>query len=61
MLRYTIVMVSHRLEMVMDYFDRVVVLDRGSVVEDGGPRELVEMEGSRFGELWAVEHDGKSE
>ncbi|RBR23238.1 uncharacterized protein FIESC28_03980 [Fusarium coffeatum] len=59
--RYTIVMVSHRLEMVMEYFDRVVVLDRGSVVEDGGPRELVEMEGSRFGELWAVEHDGKSE
>lgn len=59
--RYTIVMVSHRLEMVMDYFERVVVLDRGSVVEDGGPRELVEMEGSRFGELWAVEHDGKSE
>jgi ABC-type multidrug transport system fused ATPase/permease subunit len=58
---YTIVMVSHRLEMVMKYFDRVVVLDKGSVVEDGGPRELVDMEGSRFGELWAVENDGKSE
>jgi ATP-binding cassette subfamily C (CFTR/MRP) protein 1 len=58
---YTIVMVSHRLEMVMKYFDRVVVLDKGSVVEDGEPRELVEMEGSRFGELWAVENDGKSE
>ncbi|RGP60633.1 hypothetical protein FLONG3_10802 [Fusarium longipes] len=52
---YTIVMVSHRLEMVMKYFDRVVVLDKGSVVEDGDPRELVEKE-SRFGELW-----GKSE
>lgn len=58
---YTIVMVSHRLEMVMDFFDRVVVLDRGSVVETGGPRELVDREGSRFGELWAIEHDGKSE
>ncbi|CAG1968219.1 unnamed protein product [Fusarium graminearum] len=58
---YTIVMVSHRLEMVMKYFDRVVVLDKGSVVEDGGPRELVEREGSRFGELWGIENDGKSE
>ncbi|KAF5000296.1 hypothetical protein FDECE_11257 [Fusarium decemcellulare] len=53
---YTIVMVSHRLEMVMDFFDRVVVLDRGTVVESGGPRELVEEPGSRFGELWAIEH-----
>ncbi|KAM0351957.1 hypothetical protein ACHAPU_002473 [Fusarium lateritium] len=58
---YTIVMVSHRLEMVMDFFDTVVVLDRGTVVESGGPRELVEMAGSRFGELWAVEHDGEAE
>ncbi|KAM0556988.1 hypothetical protein ACHAPJ_005667 [Fusarium lateritium] len=58
---YTIVMVSHRLEMVMDFFDRVVVLDRGTVVESGGPRELAETPGSRFGELWAVEHDEKSE
>ncbi|KAJ9420973.1 hypothetical protein FOXG_02981 [Fusarium oxysporum f. sp. lycopersici 4287] len=58
---YTIVMVSHRLEMVMDFFDRVIVLDRGTVVESGGPRELVETQGSRFGDLWAVEHDGRSE
>ena len=52
--RYTIVMVSHRLEMVMDFFDRVVVLDKGLIVEEGSPRELVETEGSRFGELWAI-------
>jgi ABC-type multidrug transport system fused ATPase/permease subunit len=54
---YTIVMVSHRLEMVMDFFDRVVVLDKGAVVESGGPRELVDTPGSRFGELWGIEHD----
>lgn len=53
---YTIVMVSHRLDMVMDFFDRVVVLDRGAVVESGAPRELVETPGSRFGELWGIEH-----
>jgi ABC-type multidrug transport system fused ATPase/permease subunit len=48
---YTILMVSHRLEMVMG-FDKVVILDRGSLVEQGIPRDLVEQEGSRFRELW---------
>lgn len=48
---YTIVMVSHRLEMVMS-FDKVVVLDAGSVVENGVPSELVEQDGSWFRDLW---------
>lgn len=48
---WTIVMVSHRLEMVID-FDAVVVMDKGQVVETGVPRALVEMERSRFKELW---------
>jgi len=52
---YTIVMVSHRLEMVID-FDRVVVMERGCVVEEGEPRELVGMEGGKFKELWEVGH-----
>lgn len=50
---WTIVMVSHRLEMVMG-FDRVLVMDAGSVVEEGCPRELVERDGSRFRDLWLV-------
>lgn len=49
---YTVVMIAHRLGMVRDYFDRVVVLDQGRVVEEGRPRELINAEGSRFGELW---------
>jgi ATP-binding cassette subfamily C (CFTR/MRP) protein 1 len=53
---YTIIMVSHRLEMVLDFFDRVVVLDKGSLIESGSPKELVETPGSRFGELWSIEH-----
>lgn len=55
---YTIVMVSHRLEMVMD-FDRVVVMDRGAVVETGAPRELVKADGSMFKELWMVSNTGR--
>jgi ABC-type multidrug transport system fused ATPase/permease subunit len=49
--RLTYVMVSHRLEMVMG-FDKVVILEEGSVVEDGVPSELVEQEGSWFHDLW---------
>ncbi|EAW21065.1 putative ABC transporter [Aspergillus fischeri NRRL 181] len=50
---YTIIAVSHRLEMIMD-FDRVVVMDRGEVVEVGNPAALKGRAGSRFGELVAV-------
>ncbi|PVH82064.1 P-loop containing nucleoside triphosphate hydrolase protein [Cadophora sp. DSE1049] len=54
---YTIVMVSHRLEMVMT-FDKVVVMEKGEVVETGPPMELAEKEGGRFRELWLVGNKG---
>ena len=50
---YTIVMVSHRLEMVMD-FDTVVVMDAGSIAEKGNPKTLANQAGSRFRELCTV-------
>ncbi|KAG2012494.1 hypothetical protein GB937_007089 [Aspergillus fischeri] len=50
---YTIIAVSHRLEMIMD-FDRVVVMDRGEVVEVGSPAALKGTPGSRFGESVAA-------
>ena len=56
---YTIVMVSHRLGMVMG-FDTVVVMEEGRIVETGKPTELVEMEGSRFKDLWTIGKNGKS-
>lgn len=55
---YTVVMVSHRLEMVMD-FDRVVMMDAGSVVETGRPLALIEEEGSKFRNLWMVGREKK--
>jgi ATP-binding cassette subfamily C (CFTR/MRP) protein 1 len=52
--KYTIVAVAHRLELLVDLVDRVVVLDQGCVVEEGRPRELLEVEGGRFRRLyWA--------
>ncbi|PQE21899.1 ABC multidrug transporter protein [Rutstroemia sp. NJR-2017a BVV2] len=47
---YTVVAVSHRLDMVMD-FDRVVVMDTGEIVEVGNPMLLAGETGSRFGDL----------
>lgn len=52
---YTVVMVSHRLDMVIN-FDIVVIMDGGSIVEKGKPRDLIHAEGSRFGDLWNVEN-----
>lgn len=47
----TVVSVAHRLGTIVD-FDRVVVLEKGCVAEEGCPRELLARPGSRFRELW---------
>ena len=54
---YTIVMVSHRLEMVMD-FDTVIVMEDGSVIESGNPRSLINTHSSQFKELWLAGNNG---
>ncbi|CAK7227110.1 hypothetical protein SBRCBS47491_006458 [Sporothrix bragantina] len=51
---YTVIMVSHRLDMVLATCDTVMVLERGRMVETGVPSELVEVDGTRFRELWLV-------
>ncbi|KAL2876417.1 hypothetical protein SGCOL_008417 [Colletotrichum sp. CLE4] len=48
---HTIIAIAHRLDTVID-FDRVVVLDKGRVVEVGNPRELLDQRRGRFRELW---------
>ncbi|KAI0483144.1 multidrug resistance-like protein [Xylariaceae sp. FL0804] len=47
---HTLLAIAHRLDTVID-FDRVVVLDRGCVVEQGNPRELLSRRGP-FRKLW---------
>ncbi|KAK6956896.1 hypothetical protein Daesc_002178 [Daldinia eschscholtzii] len=47
---YTVVAVSHHLDMIMDY-DRVIVMDKGEIVEVGNPVNLAEETGTRFGKL----------
>jgi ATP-binding cassette subfamily C (CFTR/MRP) protein 1 len=52
---YTIVMVSHRLEMVMG-FDKVIVMDKGRIVESGAPKELADVEGGWFRGLCGIQN-----
>lgn len=47
---YTVIAVSHRLDMIMD-FDRVVVMEKGEIVEVGNPMLLAGEDGTRFGDL----------
>eukprot|EP00438_Fugacium_kawagutii_P027620 Skav231523 [mRNA] locus=scaffold84:651791:652739:- [translate_table: standard] len=51
--RSTIVAVAHRLETIMD-FDQVVVLDKGSVAEEGPVKELSEKSGGLFRRMLAA-------
>ncbi|POS73509.1 hypothetical protein DHEL01_v208095 [Diaporthe helianthi] len=47
---YTVIAVCHRLDMIMD-FERLVVMDKGEIVEMGMPRTLADVPGTRFGGL----------
>ncbi|KAH9223366.1 P-loop containing nucleoside triphosphate hydrolase protein [Leptodontidium sp. 2 PMI_412] len=49
--KYTVVMVTHHREVAVAC-GRVVVLDKGRVVEDGSPEELLGREGGWFRTLW---------
>lgn len=54
---YTVVMVTHHREMAVAC-DRVVMLDKGSVVEDGSPEDLLNRENGWFRALWANQNTG---
>ncbi|KAF5242417.1 hypothetical protein FANTH_8703 [Fusarium anthophilum] len=63
---YTVVMITHRLEFITglhsmgqvgldsqeSFFNRVLVVDAGTIVEDGHPAELLEAKEGRFRALW---------
>lgn len=46
-IKNTTITIAHRLQTIIDY-DKVLVLDKGEIVEYGAPWDLVEMEGGVF-------------
>ncbi|KAL1635888.1 hypothetical protein SLS58_010056 [Diplodia intermedia] len=54
----TVVAIAHRLNTILD-FDRVVVMERGEIVEVGSPRVLLDTEGSLFKALAEAQGQGK--
>ncbi|KAF7550053.1 hypothetical protein G7Z17_g5969 [Cylindrodendrum hubeiense] len=55
----TIIMIAHRLDTLLD-FDKIAVLDRGSLVEFGAPQELLANETGAFARLYRADQTKKS-
>jgi ATP-binding cassette subfamily B protein len=47
----TVIAIAHRLS-TLDLFDRIVVLDRGRIVEDGDPRRLLQTKGGVYSRMY---------
>ncbi|WXC66418.1 hypothetical protein SNK03_012197 [Fusarium graminearum] len=56
----TIIMIAHRIDTLLD-FDKVAVLDRGSLVEFGAPQELLADVGGDFTKLYRANKGRKTE
>lgn len=50
--KHTIIAVAHKLETIID-FDKVAVLQNGTLKEFGNPHQLLGQEGSRFKALYS--------
>jgi len=51
----TVIVVAHRLSAVRDA-DKIVVLDRGEIVESGGHHELLARANGHYAHLWNLQH-----
>ncbi|KAF5567149.1 multidrug resistance-associated [Fusarium phyllophilum] len=56
----TIIMIAHRIDTLLD-FDKVAVLDKGSLVEFGAPQELLKDEAGSFARLYRANKGRKTE
>ena len=43
----TIITIAHRIKTIMDY-DRIFVLDKGELIEEGSPKQLIDLKGNFF-------------
>ena len=53
----TVIAIAHRLSTIK-HMDRIIVFDNGKIVEDGGFTELINLQNSKFKELWEHQVNG---
>ncbi|UPX10075.1 uncharacterized protein EKO05_0000747 [Ascochyta rabiei] len=51
---YTIVAVAHRLKLMVDFVDRIVVLEKGTIIEEGASKELLAVTDGAFRKLYGA-------
>jgi ABC-type multidrug transport system fused ATPase/permease subunit len=57
-IKNTTITIAHRLQTIIDY-DKVLVLDKGEVIEYGSPWELIQKEGGIFSGMCDVSGEGE--
>jgi len=57
-IRNTTITIAHRLQTIIDY-DKVLVLDKGEVIEFGGPWELITKENGIFAGMCEMTGEGE--
>ena len=55
----TTIIIAHRLSTVRDV-DRILVFDKGSIVEQGDHQSLIKIAGGRYRALYQLQQDGAS-
>ena len=53
----TVIAVAHRLS-TLDNMDRIIVLDKGKIVEDGTKQELLKNKDGLFSKMWEMQKGG---
>lgn len=56
----TVLTIAHRLSTVRSC-DRIIVIEKGKIIEQGGHDELINLQGSRYGYLWNCQINDKLE
>jgi ATP-binding cassette subfamily B protein len=56
----TVIVIAHRLSTIMQ-MDRIVVFDKGKIIEEGSHKQLLKMKAGRYQKLWGIQAGSFSE